>query len=128
LSGLRCYRCGESIAALSLPLRRLDGCPACGADLHVCRMCRSFAPRLSGSCSEDDAPEVRDKASANFCDFFVPSASAYDATRSSADGRARSELASLFGDGDNDGDTADPGSEPSDRDELLDKARSLFEK
>ena len=39
---IACYRCGESLAALSLPLSRQDQCPSCSADLYVCKMCVHF--------------------------------------------------------------------------------------
>ena len=32
---LVCWKCGASLAALTLPLRRLEECPACHAELHV---------------------------------------------------------------------------------------------
>jgi hypothetical protein len=41
---IACFRCGASLAALSLPLSRRDECPECTASLHVCRMCRHFDP------------------------------------------------------------------------------------
>jgi len=93
---LRCYRCGESLAALSLPLTRLDECPKCRAQLHVCRMCERFAPRLPKGCTEDDAPDVRDKKSANFCDYFRPSAKAYDPSELTAEQAAKAQLDALF--------------------------------
>jgi hypothetical protein len=56
---LRCWRCGESLAKLSLPLARLDECPKCNVQLHVCRMCERFAPHKPKG-HEDDR-QVRDK-------------------------------------------------------------------
>ncbi len=97
---LHCYRCGAGLEALSLPLARLDECPACGAQLHVCRMCVHFAPGRPEDCDEDDALEVRDKRSANFCDYFVPSASAYSPREMQAEAAARDRLAALFGEAD----------------------------
>jgi len=97
---LACYRCGESIAALSLPLSRRDQCPACSADLHVCKMCRHFDPRVPRQCREDGAEDVAEKERPNFCDWFVPSPGAYDPARKSEDDAARDALAALFGDGD----------------------------
>jgi hypothetical protein len=95
-AALHCYRCGESLAALSLPLARLDECPKCRAQLHVCRMCERFAPRLPKGCREDDAPDVRDKKNANFCDYFKPSATAYDPAEQQTEQAARAALDSLF--------------------------------
>src|SRR5690606_33682829 len=94
---LHCWRCGESLAELPLPLSRRDECPKCRAELHVCRMCTHYAPRLIRGCDEDDAPDVRDKETANFCDYYKPSPAAFDAGRSSADAAARAELERLFG-------------------------------
>ena len=47
---LVCWKCGASLAALSLPLRRLEECPACRAELHVCRMCRLLDPQAYQQC------------------------------------------------------------------------------
>lgn len=94
---LLCWRCGASLAELSLPLSRRDECPSCRVELHVCRMCVHYAPRLQRRCDEDDAPDVRDKETANFCDYYKPSPHAFDAARASADAAAREQLARLFG-------------------------------
>lgn len=96
---LVCWRCGASLAALSLPLRRLDECPDCRAELHVCRMCAAWDPRLARQCRQEDAEEVRKKDAANFCDWFRPRPGAFDAALADAGRQARSELAALFGAG-----------------------------
>ena len=95
---IRCYRCGESLAALSLPLSRQDECPGCGNYLHVCKMCVFFDPRGPRQCREDGAEEVKEKDRLNFCDWFKPSESAFDPDRKSEEDRARSALEDLFGD------------------------------
>lgn len=94
---LVCWHCGASLAALSLPLRRLEECPACHAQLHVCRMCRSWDPRLQRKCREEDAEEVRNREQANFCDYFRPRPGAWDAAGAAAEAAARDQLAALFG-------------------------------
>jgi predicted RNA-binding Zn-ribbon protein involved in translation (DUF1610 family) len=94
---LRCYRCGMSLEALSLPLARLDLCPDCGVELHVCRMCRHYAPSAPDACDEDDAPAVRNKTTANFCDYFAPDATAFDGNERRAEQKARANLDALFG-------------------------------
>ena len=99
MNELLCYRCGESLAGLSLPLSRRDACPGCGVHLHVCRMCSYFDPTRPRQCTEDDAEEVMDKGKVNFCEWFVPTAGAFDPAGASADSSARNALASLFGDG-----------------------------
>jgi hypothetical protein len=93
---LKCWRCGEPLAKLSLPIARLDECPKCRVHVHVCRMCLSFAPRKPKGCSEDDALEVRDKKAANFCDYFKPSPRAFNSAEVEAEQAARSALDDLF--------------------------------
>lgn len=97
---IACFRCGESLADLSLPLSRRDQCPACSADLHVCRMCVFFDAAAPRQCREDDAEDVTEKERPNFCDWFKPSASAFDPGRKSQADAAKDALAALFGDDD----------------------------
>lgn len=94
---LSCWKCGGSLAALSLPLRRLDECPTCRAELHVCRLCVDYEPRVAKHCREPTAEEVRDKTRANFCDHFKPRAGAYVAPDTASVDAARVELERLFG-------------------------------
>jgi len=94
---LSCWKCGTSLAALSLPLRRLEECPKCRAELHVCRMCVEYDTRVAKHCREPIAEEVREKDRANFCDFFKPRAGAYQAPNTAEVDKARAELARLFG-------------------------------
>jgi hypothetical protein len=95
-----CWRCGDSLEKLTLPLARLDECPACNAHLHICRMCVHFDPAVSKACREDDADEVREKERANFCDYFRPAEDAFDAERAAKEQKAAAELEGLFGKGD----------------------------
>ena len=78
---IACYRCGESLASLSLPLSRQDQCPACSADLHVCKMCVHFDRHVPRQCREDGAEDVTEKERTNFCDWFKPSDTAFDPAR-----------------------------------------------
>jgi ribosome-binding protein aMBF1 (putative translation factor) len=96
---LVCWKCGASLASLSLPLRRLDECRQCRAELHVCRMCVEYDTSKAKHCREPTAEEVRDKAHANFCDFFKPHAGAYVAPNTAAINEAEAALAKLFGKG-----------------------------
>jgi hypothetical protein len=93
---LVCWRCGESLATLSLPLRRLDACKKCGAELHVCKMCIEYDVSYAKHCKEPTAEEVRKKDEANFCDHFRPKAGAYVAKNTDEVQRARSALDDLF--------------------------------
>jgi len=61
-------------------------------------MCEYYAPRLPEACAEDDALEVKEKARANFCDYFKPSAEVYSPEELDAELTARQDLGALFGD------------------------------
>lgn len=110
---LQCWHCGAPLAGVMLPFRRLERCRDCEAELHVCRMCGFYAPNLRDQCTEEMAEEVRNKESANFCDYFKPCAGAYRARAEDPRARtARAQLDDLFGSADADGAdaaSADPG-------------------
>ena len=106
---IACYRCGASLASLSLPLSRQDSCPECSAHLHVCRMCRYFDVSVPGQCREDDAEDVFEKERLNFCDWFVPGQDTFDPVAKAEADRSRQELDALFGDGEAEPDAADAG-------------------
>lgn len=94
---LVCWKCGASLAALSLPLRRLDECRACRAELHVCRMCVEYDTSVAKHCREPTAEEVREKDRANFCDHFKPRPGAWTAPNTAEVDASRAALESLFG-------------------------------
>jgi hypothetical protein len=96
---LVCWKCGASLADLSLPLRRLDECRVCHAELHVCKMCEWYSVSVAKHCRETVAEEVKDKERANFCDYFKPRPGAYVAGDVSAQAKAQAELDALFGGG-----------------------------
>ena len=96
-NGLRCWKCGASLADYTLPLRRLEECRSCRAELHVCRMCEFHDVSVAKHCRETVADEVKDKVRANFCDYFRPTPTAWRPGETSAADRARSELEALFG-------------------------------
>ena len=112
-----CYRCGTSLASLTLPLSRRDLCPNCSVHVHVCRMCRFYDPSVIGECLEDDAEEVLEKERVNYCEWFKPRADAFDPAQATAHARAEADLASLFGE-----DVA----ESSDNDDPASAAEDLF--
>jgi hypothetical protein len=114
---IRCYRCGESLASLPLPFSRRDECPACGAHVHVCRMCVHFDPAVPKKCREDDAEEVIEKERVNFCEWFKPALDAFDPVLAKKAAQAKSALAALFEQG---------GEPPPEDDDQLRKAEDLF--
>ena len=97
MNTLVCWKCGASLAALSLPLRRLEECKACGAELHVCRMCVDYDTSVAKSCREPIAEEVKEKERANFCDYFKPRPDAYKPPDETAANQSRAALEAMFG-------------------------------
>lgn len=114
---LQCYRCGADLSGLSLPLSRSDLCPGCGNYLHACRMCTNFDRHVARQCLEDDAEEVMDKETANFCDWFEPATGRYGGG-GDASARAKARLDSLFGDA--------PATDSDDDDDASRAAEDLF--
>ena len=99
-SELQCWKCGQALEDLILPLSRRDTCRTCGAELHVCRMCKHYDSRVAGRCREERAEDVADKERANFCDFFSPRAGAHDQRTTVKSEGAKQELDALFGNSD----------------------------
>lgn len=71
-------------------------CPACFEDLHCCRLCRHYRPNVAIPCDEDRAEPPVHKEGANFCEFFRPSADAFEPALTSKHAAARSRLDALF--------------------------------
>jgi hypothetical protein len=94
---LVCWKCGASLADYTLPLRRLEECRKCGAELHVCKMCEWYSLSVAKHCRETIAEEVKDKERANFCDYFKPRPDAYSAAPMDASAQAKAHLEALFG-------------------------------
>ena len=117
---LNCWKCGHALDDLPMPLRRRDECPACGTDLHVCRMCEFYDTSVAKSCREPVAEEVSDKERANFCDYFRGQPVAHAAGRVGEAEAARSQLEALFSD------ESKVGKQPSgvDAQSLLDQKRA----
>jgi hypothetical protein len=94
---IQCWKCGASLAELSLPFGRQERCRSCGADLHACKLCLQFNPRQPQQCDEPTAEEVRDKERANFCEHYKPVAGAWKGGTTAAADSARTALEKLFG-------------------------------
>ena len=93
---LVCWKCGASLAELSLPVGRTEYCRACRAEVHVCRMCRFYDLSKAKQCAEPIADPVLNKERANFCGYFEPAAGRFRPANSAAD-EARTALEGLFG-------------------------------
>ena len=94
---LLCWRCGASLKDIPRPFTRLEQCRACGADLHVCRMCRFYNPRMHDKCDHEMAEPAREVDLANFCQYYKPSPDAFDAKDRSSEDEAMQKLKALFG-------------------------------
>lgn len=93
---LVCWKCGASLKDIPQPLGRTAECLACGAELHVCRLCRHYDTRKAKACRELAADEIKNKTRANFCEWFQPGAAAF-AAASTGGSTPRDTLDSLFG-------------------------------
>ena len=65
-----CHSCRKPLT-VARGLGRREVCPWCGADLHCCLNCKFYDPAVSKQCRETAAELVKEKAKANFCDYFV---------------------------------------------------------
>lgn len=115
---LVCWKCGASLADLTLPLRRLEECRQCHAELHVCKLCEWYSLSVAKHCRETVAEEVKDKERANFCDYFKPREDVYSAKGTDAAARAQAELDALFGGGSGKSSDAQPSAADKARAEL----------
>ena len=120
---LVCWKCGASLAELTLPLRRLEECLQCHAELHVCKLCEWYSLSVAKHCRETVAEEVKDKERANFCDYFKPREDAFSAKSTDAASKAQAELDALFG-----GAKPDAAAQPSAADKARAELEALFGK
>jgi hypothetical protein len=65
----QCFKCGH---VLKFPERvgLREECEKCGEDVHVCRNCRFYDPKVYNECREPQAEVVQDKERANRCEYF----------------------------------------------------------
>lgn len=90
-----CWKCGAGQTEILLPLSRTETCNTCGADLHVCRMCRFYDTSVANACREPVAERVTDKTRSNFCGYLELRTDAGTYSASSAGESA--DLNALFG-------------------------------
>ena len=80
-------------------------------------MCRQFDPAVPRQCREDDAEDVADKEKANFCEWIVPSDSAFDPALKAKADAVQHALDSLFSEDD---------ASVASSDDYIDEAEKLF--
>lgn len=118
---LVCWNCGASLDDIPRPISRHADCPECHEVLHCCRLCRWYAPGRPGDCDHDRAEPPVEKESANFCEYFAPTAGSFVSSEAQQKAAARSRFDALFGDGDGQP-SADDG-----EDDLRSKLDDLFD-
>lgn len=94
---LVCWKCGESLKDIPKPFGRLERCPHCHADLHVCVMCCFYNPRMSDKCDHEMAERARESDIANFCHYYKPKPDAFNGNARSTADDAMQQLKALFG-------------------------------
>lgn len=92
---MRCHGCGTEIQVEGR-VARSDECPSCARPLHCCRNCRFHDPTAHNQCREPQAEWVADRESANFCDYFEPSAGGGAGIAEDRSTEARRKLDDLF--------------------------------
>lgn len=45
---------------------------SCREDLHVCKNCEFYDPKVYNECRETSADVIREKDRANYCEYFRP--------------------------------------------------------
>lgn len=124
MTALVCWRCGASLKDFPMPLVRLAQCKACGADLHVCRLCKFYNPNHFEKCDHEMAEPAREVDVANFCHYFRPHPGAYNPQEKSRADDAMAQLKALFDDTPDSGDTNRTAAET---DAANDTAKAKFE-
>ncbi len=71
MTAVFCFKCGEKNEFPDrVPLRA--ECSKCGEDLHVCKCCQFYDPKVYNECREPQAEVVHDKERSNRCEYFQP--------------------------------------------------------
>ena len=94
---VRCWKCGCIQKEILVPLPRDEECQYCGADLHVCRMCRFYDTTVSNACREPIAESVSDKTRSNFCGYLELQTNPVQSGGADSSISAREGLDALFG-------------------------------
>lgn len=67
----KCFKCGTTLSFVDRVGLR-EECESCGEDVHVCKNCKFYDPKVYNECREPQAEVVREKDRANRCDYFEP--------------------------------------------------------
>lgn len=127
MADLVCWRCGASLEDIPTPFARLAQCKSCGADLHVCRLCKFYNPNHFEKCDHELAEPAREVDVANFCHYFRPVVNAYHAEENSRADAAMAQLKALFGERGT-GSTDEPATDQNKNTDAKSKFDALFKK
>ncbi len=92
-----CWHCGVSVREEPLPLSTYAECYHCRAQLHCCRQCQHFNPRLRADCDEPRAESHSEREKANFCDWFKLRREFVEPGEKAPSVNHQTELNTLFG-------------------------------
>lgn len=90
-----CSRCKKKLV-IEARVGKMETCPFCGSDLHICLNCLFYSPSAYNSCHESQAERVVEKDRRNFCEYFTFSNTAPLEQRREKETGIRDKLESLF--------------------------------
>ncbi|OFZ29644.1 MAG: hypothetical protein A2622_10485 [Bdellovibrionales bacterium RIFCSPHIGHO2_01_FULL_40_29] len=85
-----CFHCKKT-STFESKIGFREECSHCRSDLHVCKNCEFYDPKVYNECRETAADIVRDKERSQFCDFFSPHQNENSVTDKAAQLRAAAE-------------------------------------
>lgn len=65
-----CFCCQKELQFSDRKIGFREECPSCRADVHACKNCLFWDPKVYNECKETAADVVREKDRANYCEFF----------------------------------------------------------
>jgi hypothetical protein len=66
-----CWKCNKTLIDLPRKINFRAECPHCGADVHVCKNCRYYAPGKPNDCAVPGTEFIKDREAMNFCEEFA---------------------------------------------------------
>ncbi len=80
----KCFQCQTELSYMDRVGLR-EECPKCRSDVHVCRNCQFYDPKVYNECRENQAERVSERDRANRCDYFSAGANSAGSGLSKAD-------------------------------------------
>ena len=93
----QCWQCKSTVTDQLLPLSTYAECRHCRAQLHCCRQCQHFNPRLRADCDEPRAESYSEREKANFCDWHKLRREFVEPSEKAPSVDHQTELNTLFG-------------------------------